>query len=76
MEEDTIFDLASTTKGFTAIAILKLLEMGLIDNLQDDIIKYAPQFENLKGITIYDLFSFRISTSYKFAMSWMIFSLS
>lgn len=58
MEQDTIFDLASTTKGFTAIAILKLLEMGLIDNLQDDITKYAPQFENLKGITIYDLLTF------------------
>lgn len=58
MQEDTIFDLASTTKGFTAIAILKLLEMGLINNLQDDITKYAPQFTNLKGITIYELLTF------------------
>lgn len=58
MEEDTIFDLASVTKGFTAIATLKLVEMGLIDNLQDDITKYAPQFKNLKGITIYDLLTF------------------
>ena len=58
MEKDTIFDLASTTKGFTAIATLKLLEMGLIDNLEDDVTKYVPQFENLKGITIYDLLTF------------------
>lgn len=58
MEKDTIFDLASTTKGFTAIAILKLLEMGLIDNLEDEVTKYAPQFKNLKGITIYELLTF------------------
>lgn len=58
MNENTLFDLASTTKGFTAIATLKLIEMGLIDNLEDDITKYAPQFVNLKGITIYDLLTF------------------
>lgn len=58
MTEDTIFDLASTTKGFTAIATLKLLEMGLIDNLQDEITKYAPQFTNLQNVTIYDLLTF------------------
>jgi len=57
MNNDTIFDLASCTKMFTAIATLELYQMGLI-NLDDQITKYAPQFENLKDVTIYDLLTF------------------
>lgn len=57
MTEDTIFDLASCTKLFTAIATLKLVEQRQI-NLSDDITKYAPQFTELKGTTIYDLLTF------------------
>ena len=41
IEQDTIFDLASTSKIFTAIAILKLNEDGLID-VFDPITKYVP----------------------------------
>lgn len=59
IEEDTIFDLASTSKLFTAIAILKLNELGLID-VFDPITKYAPQFTELNDVTIYDLLKFRI----------------
>ncbi len=58
MTNDTIFDLASTTKLFTGIAVLKLVEMGEL-NINDDVVKYAPQFENLKGITIFDLLSYK-----------------
>lgn len=57
MTEDTIFDLASITKIFTSLSVLKLVEKGLID-LNEEIIKYAPQFINLKGVTIFDLLSF------------------
>ena len=53
MTEDTIFDLASITKLFTSISILKLVQNGTI-NLTDEVIRYAPEFKNLKGITIFD----------------------
>lgn len=57
MEEDTIFDLASTSKLFTAIAILKIYEVGLID-LYDPVVKYVPEFKNLEDVTIYELLKF------------------
>lgn len=59
MEEDTIFDLASTSKLFTAIAILKLQELQLID-IFDPITKYVPEFTYLNEVSIYDLLKFRI----------------
>ncbi|MBQ8892220.1 MAG: beta-lactamase family protein [Bacilli bacterium] len=57
MENDIIFDLASVTKLFTSLSILKLVQSGEI-NLSDEVTKYAPEFTNLKGITIYDLLKF------------------
>lgn len=59
MTEDTIFDLASVTKIFTSLSILKLLQSGTI-NLVDKITKYVPEFKNLKDVSIYDLISFRV----------------
>ena len=59
MTEDTIFDLASITKLFTSLSILKLAQNKTI-TLNDEIIKYAPEFKNLKGVTIFDLLTFRI----------------
>ncbi len=59
MTEDTIFDLASVTKLFTSLSMLQLVEKGVV-NLDDEIIKHAPQFNNLKGITIFDLLSFKV----------------
>jgi len=59
MTEDTIFDLASVTKLFTSLSILNLVKQNVI-SLDDEVIKYAPQFHNLKGVTIFDLMSFRI----------------
>lgn len=59
MTEDTIFDLASITKLFTSLGMLKLIEDGTI-NLDDEITKYAPEFVNLKGVTIFDLMSFGV----------------
>ena len=57
MTEDTIFDLASVTKLFTAISILKLVQDGEL-NINDDVTKYVPEFKNLKGLTIIDLLTF------------------
>ncbi len=47
-KQDTldIFRLASMTKGLTAAAILQLNEKGLLD-LDDDIAKYLPEFNDL-----------------------------
>lgn len=59
MTEDTIFDLASVTKIFTSLSILKLVENGII-NLNDEIVKYDSRFKNLKGITVYDLITFSV----------------
>lgn len=59
MKEDTIFDLASVTKIFTSLSIMKLLEYGLID-LSDEVVEYDFRFKNLKGVTIYDLLCFNV----------------
>lgn len=62
MTEDTIFDLASITKLFTSISILKLIQEGKI-KLTDKVIKYMPELSNLKDVTIFDLLSFRVPLS-------------
>lgn len=59
IEIDTIFDLASTSKLFTAVAILTLEEHGLID-VFDPVKKYVPEFKKLGDTTIYDLLKFRV----------------
>ena len=64
MTEDTIFDLASITKLFTSLSILKLVQQGTV-SLDDEIKKYSPQFKNLDGVTIFDLMSFRVSLKTK-----------
>ena len=53
IEQDTIFDLASTSKLFTAIAVLKLNECDLIDVFVP-VSKYVPEFKNLGDVTIYE----------------------
>ena len=59
MTEDTIFDLASVTKVFTSVSLLRLVQDGTI-SLNDTVVKYAPQFKNLKDVTIYDLMTFGV----------------
>jgi CubicO group peptidase (beta-lactamase class C family)/PKD repeat protein len=51
----TAFDLASITKTFTAMAILKLMEEGKL-SLDDKVVKYIPSFP-LPGVTIRMLLS-------------------
>ncbi len=58
MEVNTIFDLASTSKIFTTLAILKLVEEQRLD-LFEPVQFYIPECHNLKDITIFDLLKFR-----------------
>lgn len=53
----TSFDLASVTKTFTSMAILKLMEDGKL-NLDDAVVKYLPEFP-IPEITIKMLLSHR-----------------
>lgn len=59
MKDDTLFDLASVSKLFMGISILKLVEQGII-YLDDEIVKYAPQFTNLSKVRIMDALGFSI----------------
>ena len=54
VSQDTLFDIASCTKVFTAVAILQLQEKGKLD-INDTIDKYFPDYEQGKKITIYNL---------------------
>ena len=57
LQENSVFQLASISKQFTAVAVLMLYEKGLI-NFDDDITKYFPDFP-YSGITIRMLLSHR-----------------
>ncbi|WP_448549428.1 serine hydrolase domain-containing protein [Thalassotalea fusca] len=55
--ENTGFRLASVSKTFTAIAVLKAYEQGLI-NLEDSVLDYMPELNpSWRGITIHHLLS-------------------
>lgn len=54
MEEDSLFDIASLTKTFTAILIHKAVERKLF-SLSDFVIDVDSRFVNLKQVTISDL---------------------
>jgi CubicO group peptidase (beta-lactamase class C family) len=54
LNENSIFELASCSKQFTAMAILILKEKGKL-NLDDDIKKYLPELSFYKEITIRNL---------------------
>ena len=49
--EDTIFQLASVSKTFTATAIMLLVRQGKL-NLEDRITKYFPELAAYEGATI------------------------
>ena len=56
--QDTVFDLGSCSKTFTAVAVLQLVEKGKI-KLDDTLDKYFPEYESGKKITIYNLLHMR-----------------
>ena len=53
MQEDSIFDLASVSKQFTAAAIMLLARKGLV-GLEDEITKYFPGLP-YPGVTVRQL---------------------
>ena len=55
--ENSIYDLASISKLFTSISILKLASENIID-LNKDITYYDERFHNLKGVTLLSLLTF------------------
>ena len=59
MQEDSIFDLASVTKLFTCISVLKLIDEGLL-KLTDCISDKDQRFLFLNEVTVEDLLSFRV----------------
>ncbi len=58
VEEDTLFDLASLTKMFTAFLCLRLREAGTLD-FSRRAADYAPRFRGLRNVTVEELFFFR-----------------
>ena len=54
IDEDTLFDVASITKLFTLILLLKLEDDKIID-LNDSIADINPDFQNLDDFTMWDL---------------------
>ena len=54
LNENSVFELASCSKQFTAMAIMILKEKGKL-NLDDDIKKFIPALSSYKGITIRNL---------------------
>ena len=51
IREDTIFQLASVTKQFTAAAVMLVVRQGLL-SLDDDITKFFPELEKYRGATV------------------------
>lgn len=65
MQLDNVFNIASVTKPFTAVAIFTLIEKGKI-SLQDKVSKFVPNFpKEGKNITIGHLLSHSSGMEYK-----------
>ena len=57
LREDSLFDLASLTKLFTGLTVMRLHEEGLLV-LDVPVTRYAPQFVNLSGVTVDQILGF------------------
>ena len=49
--ENSVFDLASLTKLFSSLLLMRLAEQGKID-LDAPVTRYAPVFSHLGGLTV------------------------
>jgi CubicO group peptidase (beta-lactamase class C family) len=58
MQKDSIFDLSSITKVFSCVAMLKLIDLGIID-FDEKIAEIDRRFIHLSDVTVEDLLSFR-----------------
>ena len=56
---DALFDLASLTKLFTGLMVMRLQEEGRLD-LSAPVTAYAPQFSRLTGVTIDQVLGFEV----------------
>ena len=56
---DSIFDLASLTKLFTGLLVMRLREEGRLD-LSRPVTAYAPQFVHLDGVTVDQVLGFEV----------------
>ena len=54
VSQDTVFDIASMSKVFTAVSILQLAEKGKL-SIDDTLDKYFPEYETGRNITLYNL---------------------
>ncbi len=59
-ESGSLYDLASLTKLFTALSLLRLHEEGLLD-LEEKVTAYAPAFRNLEKVSVNQLLGFEIA---------------
>ena len=59
-EAGSLYDLASLTKLFTGLMVLRLRDEGLID-LSRPVESYAPQFHDLPGVTVEQVLGFEVS---------------
>ncbi len=60
IHEDSIYDLASLTKLFTGLAVMRLREEGKLE-LSRPVTDYAPQFVNLSGVTVEKVLGFEVA---------------
>ena len=60
LQPDTIYDLASLTKLFTAVVTLALVESGRL-SLDEWVGQIDPRFASLRHVTVGDVLSFRVS---------------
>lgn len=60
LAEDSLFDLASLTKLFTAVLAMQLVERGML-SLEEPIGDIDPRFVHLRNVRVGDLLGFRVS---------------
>lgn len=60
IHEDSIYDLASLTKLFTGLVVMRLREEGKLD-LSRPVTEYAPQFGRLAGVTVDQVLGFEVA---------------
>ncbi|MBO4535517.1 MAG: beta-lactamase family protein [Clostridia bacterium] len=70
MTEDSIYELASITKQFTAAAVMLLVRRGLL-SLDDDITKFFPDIP-YKGATIRHFLNHTAGTPEIYESDWMV----
>ena len=59
LEEEDLFDLASLTKLFTGLSVMRLHEEGLLD-LRAPVTKYAGMFANLSDVSVEQVLGFQV----------------